>query len=458
MPINPNIAMSFRPVEIQQSDPLRDYATVAQIQNAQIQNQLARQQMEQEQGVTNYLRGGANLSTPEGRAGLRQFGKTGLGYEKLLAEQETNALKRQELEGKIREQRMTALGTGLTAVMQDPSDANLASAFDRLDATGVDTKPYRQSLLSEPDLAKRRSIITQYVTTNPEGRQALAFVQPKPLQVTRADKSIVFLDQNPNSPTYGQEVMPPQATGMSPYETGRLALEGKRVGLEGTRVGLESERVRLAQDEARLKREGIEGIAPKELQKREAALPAATAAMKGFESKSDSFVKDLIQLRDHPGLSEITGLVAGRLPALSAQGRAAQALYDKVVAKGGFQALQDLRDASKTGGALGNVSNQEGKQLTASFSAIDRRQDAPDVKAALDRAIGDVEGAKTRMREAYDATYAYRSARQPAESAAPATGGAKLDQERANAKAAIAAGASEAAVRARFKQNTGQEL
>ena len=150
-------------------------------------------------------------------------------------------------------------------------------------------------------------------------------------------------------------------------------------------------------------------LTPKEKQKREASYPQATSAISSFETKADSFVKDIEKLRDSPGLSEITGFAAGRLPGLTANGRAAQALYDKIVAKGGFQALQDLRDTSKTGGALGNVSNQEGKQLTASFAAIDRRQDAKDVKAALDQAIGDIQGSKTRLREAYDMTYSYKS-------------------------------------------------
>lgn len=163
----------------------------------------------------------------------------------------------------------------------------------------------------------------------------------------------------------------------------------------------------------------LEALPPKEIQKREAALPQATSAIKGFENKSDSFVKDLQALRDHPGLNQITGLVAGRVPGLTAEGRAAQALYDKVVAKGGFQALQDLRDASKTGGALGNVSNQEGKQLTASFAAIDRRQNAEDVRAAIDQAIGDIQGSKTRLREAYDATYAYKQGGGAAAKSAP---------------------------------------
>jgi len=156
-------------------------------------------------------------------------------------------------------------------------------------------------------------------------------------------------------------------------------------------------------------------LTPKEKQKREAAYPQATSAISSFETKADSFVKDIEKLRDSPGLAEITGFAAGRIPGITANGRAAQALYDKIVAKGGFQALQDLRDASKTGGALGNVSNQEGKQLTASFAAIDRRQDAKDVRAALDQAIGDIQGSKTRLKEAYDMTYSYK-AEQPKKS------------------------------------------
>jgi hypothetical protein len=153
----------------------------------------------------------------------------------------------------------------------------------------------------------------------------------------------------------------------------------------------------------------MESLPPKEIQKREAALPAATSAVNGFDTKAKSFIKDLIALRDDVGLDQITGPIYGRTGSVSRAGSRAQALYDKIVAKGGFQALQDLRDASKTGGALGNVSNQEGKQLTASFAAIDQRQNAKDVQAAINQAIADIEGARTRTREAYDSTYSYKS-------------------------------------------------
>ena len=193
---------------------------------------------------------------------------------------------------------------------------------------------------------------------------------------------------------------------------------------EQQRIALEQRRVELAEKEAQRKTQGLEALPPKEIQKREAAFPQATSAIKGFETKSESFIKDLKALRDDPGLDQITGAIYGRTPSVSREGSRAQALYDKVTAKGGFQALQDLRDASKTGGALGNVSNQEGKQLTASFAAIDRRQAKEDVQAAIDQAIADVEGSKTRMREAYDSTYSYKTpAAAPAAPAAPAAGG-----------------------------------
>jgi hypothetical protein len=153
----------------------------------------------------------------------------------------------------------------------------------------------------------------------------------------------------------------------------------------------------------------MEGLPPKEIQRREATYPQATSSVKGFETKADSFIRDLEKLRDDPGLENITGPIFGRTGSVTREGSRAQALYDKVIAKGGFQALQDMRDASKTGGALGNVSNQEGKQLQASVAAFDRRQNAEDVRAAIDQLIEDIQGSKSRMREAYDATYEYKN-------------------------------------------------
>ena len=163
-------------------------------------------------------------------------------------------------------------------------------------------------------------------------------------------------------------------------------------------------------------------LAPKELQKREAAYPQAKASVTGYESKADKFIKDIDELLENKsGLDEITGYLAGRteFSAISKEGREALAKYNQIVAKGGFQALQDIRDMSKTGGALGNISNQEGKQLIQSFASVDRRQDADSVRAALEQVKNDIEGSKTRIRETFDEQYAYKNATP----AAPTGGG-----------------------------------
>jgi hypothetical protein len=171
----------------------------------------------------------------------------------------------------------------------------------------------------------------------------------------------------------------------------------------------------------------LEGLTPKDMQKREAAFPQATLSVKSYESKTDSFIKELEALRDDPGLDQITGSVYGRTPSVSREGSRAQAAYNKIFAKGGFQALQDLRESSKTGGALGNVSNQEGERLERSIvGGLDRTQNAEDVKQGINDLINDIKTSKTRIRDAYDMTYEYRSQRgQAAPAAGQGTGGFK---------------------------------
>jgi hypothetical protein len=162
----------------------------------------------------------------------------------------------------------------------------------------------------------------------------------------------------------------------------------------------------------------IEGLTPQMRQNLEKSYPQATTSLRGHISKTASFIKDIEALRDSAGLDSITGFAAGRAPGFTDAGRAAVALYDKVVAKGGFQVLQDMRDMSKTGGALGNISDRENTQLKAAFAAIDRKQNADDVRAALDNLITELKGSAVRVKDAYDLTYEYRRANAP-----QATGG-----------------------------------
>lgn len=166
----------------------------------------------------------------------------------------------------------------------------------------------------------------------------------------------------------------------------------------------------------------MEGLTPRERQNREAKLPAARAAISAFESKADKLASQIEELLKHPGLNQITGLLGGRIVGITDAGRRAEALYKSIVAQGGFSELQAMRDASTTGGALGNVSNQEGQYLRDAFGVLQRTQSTEDLQRGLRDALNTLRSAKTRTREAFDDTYAYREGATP--SAAPASRGA----------------------------------
>lgn len=153
----------------------------------------------------------------------------------------------------------------------------------------------------------------------------------------------------------------------------------------------------------------MEGLTPKEIQTREAKYPAATLAVKTIESSSDRLASDLEALAKHPGLSGISGLVYGNTPAITKDARVALEKYKSILARGGFAELQAMRSASPTGGALGNVSNQENQYLRDAFAAIGRSQDTADLKTALESAANVARAAKQRVRDAYDLTYDYKT-------------------------------------------------
>lgn len=153
----------------------------------------------------------------------------------------------------------------------------------------------------------------------------------------------------------------------------------------------------------------MESLAPKEIQAREAKYPQATLAVKTIESSSDRLASDLDELAQHPGLSGISGIIYGNTPAITKNARVALEKYKSILARGGFSELQSMRAASPTGGALGNVSNQENQYLRDAFAAIGRSQDTADLKTALESAANVARASKQRVRDAYDMTYDYKT-------------------------------------------------
>jgi hypothetical protein len=450
--VNPNIAMSFRQPDIQAPNALAQFAQIQQIQGGRQAQELNALKMQEAQAAMEERNALRQLNPAEADYENQLFRvnpQLGIQYRKERSAAEASgaataasraAASTSEFELKAKQRKFVQdLKRDLSS---NPSDANITAFGEDAVLQGLYTPEQAertvQQLLAIP-VADRAQIFAQSGASAADLRPQVvapggSLVQGGRAVFTAPERQDTDLIRNFNAAKaqgftgnlfdYERRIKEAGRTpAQAPQPSAPVAVVDPTTGKQVLVSREEALRGRMTPAAA------MESLSPKEIQTREAALPQATAAVKGFASKSESFVKDLLALRDHPGLSQITGIAAGRLPGITADGRAAQALYDKVVAKGGFQALQDMRDASKTGGALGNVSNQEGKQLTASFAAIDRRQDAPDVQAAIDEAVASIEGAKIRMREAYDSTYAYKAGSAPA-AAAPKL--APQDQEALN--------------------------
>lgn len=421
MAVNPAIAMGTRGIEL--ADPLAQYGKVAAIQQAQNQNALAQYQLS-----------AAQRADEQAANRLRVFQEAGGDPKKVY-----NALLQLgDVEGATKLAKGEA-DVGKTRAETIAQHMKLSEERLKTVRTPEDYLAWHQSNHADPVLAdyfKPLGITAETQTQKimqqlqqPGGFENLfkqsALGLEKSMEQVLTSQNLGRTIQVLSTPKYAMPGAAPQATvvpgsvqqvTMAPGEAERIAIARGQLGVSQGQLELARQKERRIADTG----EGTE-LAPKEIQKREAAYPKATSAVKSFEANSDGFISDLKKLRDHPGLSNITGVIAGRTPSFTSEGRAAQALYDKIVAKGGFQALQALREASTTGGALGSVSNQEGKQLVQSFAAIDQRQDAPDVQAAIDQVIQEVEGTKARVREAYDMTYDYKNRRGHKATPAPAS-------------------------------------
>jgi hypothetical protein len=135
MPLDPNIILGARPPQIDfaQLSPMNAMTNVMKFRQADQESQLNALKMAEyertrteEDDVRNYLKA-ANLSTPEGRTGLNQFGKTGLAYSKALSEQDTAALTQKETQFKVQKARKDFVAQAQRDTSQNPSDANITA-------------------------------------------------------------------------------------------------------------------------------------------------------------------------------------------------------------------------------------------------------------------------------------------------------------------------------------------
>jgi hypothetical protein len=153
----------------------------------------------------------------------------------------------------------------------------------------------------------------------------------------------------------------------------------------------------------------IEGLSPKDIQKREAVLPQARQAVKTISNTMSVIDQTVDRILNNPeGLDGITGLVYGRTPALTDAARKANADLEQLKNLAFVQGLTELRAASKTGAGVGNVSNREGDRFENLKASLDRTQSKTDLEDALRRLKSQAGFTSQSMQEAFDETYKYK--------------------------------------------------
>lgn len=111
------------------------------------------------------------------------------------------------------------------------------------------------------------------------------------------------------------------------------------------------------------------------------------------------------ELRDAPGLSGIVG-VEGHFPDYpGGEAAHARALLETLKSQIGFGVLQNMREMSPTGGALGQVSEMENRLLQQNLAALGTNQSEADFKKSLNKVIQYANDSKNRLQRAYQTTY-----------------------------------------------------
>jgi hypothetical protein len=168
----------------------------------------------------------------------------------------------------------------------------------------------------------------------------------------------------------------------------------------------------------------MEGLAPKEIQNREAKYPVAkraTATVSATMTEIENTIDRL--LANEKGLNGITGFVGGRTFALTNEARKAEADLKQLKNLAFVQGLTELRNASSTGAGVGNVSNKEGDRFENLKASLEQTQSTDDLKASLKRLKSQSTATRDTVNQAFEDTYAYR-ANAPAAAAKPSGGGA----------------------------------
>ena len=213
---------------------------------------------EEEEGTRNYL-SKTDLSTPEGRSGLRQFGKTGLAYEKSLSDAETANLAQKKTQFEIQKARKDFIAATQRDTSQNPSDENITAYKQDLLANPLFTEAEKTQLVAGADRILAMPVAERKAFMASQGASA------SELKPTLTSQNLGKTTQVLSSPAFGgtATVVPGSVQNITMTlaqereaadSAKRIEQDNKRIALEGRRVNVSEENSR--RDAIRLKQEG----------------------------------------------------------------------------------------------------------------------------------------------------------------------------------------------------------
>ena len=411
MAIDSSIALGVKPIQLE--NPMNRMAAMYQLQGAQQTNQLNQMKMQEAQQAVieaNALRQ-LDPSAPDYIDRVMKINPaTGFAFAKSAQEAKNAKLTGNKTALDVHKEAKASLDQAWRDISRRPDDENIISYLR--DVASSDLYPPEVKRI----VASTGGILLKMPFADRGAFMASQGASSAELKPTMTSQQLGGTTQMLSTPAFGGPSTVVPGSVQTITESANNVATNARMKEEG-RLNRGQAQAHFDETQA-LKREGLSELPPKEIQKREAKYPAATAALKESIAANEQLIKDLTALQEHPGLKGITGTIYGRTPSVVEASREAKAKFDKIMARGGFQELAKMRAASPTGGALGNVSDTEGKYLRAAFAAMDPNQSTESFKKAVNDAVEELKGSNGRIQEAYNMTYDYKAPR----TASPALG------------------------------------
>ena len=150
------------------------------------------------------------------------------------------------------------------------------------------------------------------------------------------------------------------------------------------------------------------GTKTAELQaQKDMAFPDAQAQFEAALATIDNRLADIKRFREHPAATRVIGPLDAFTPNFG-RARGAQAIYDALVATATLDELQQMRQNSPTGGALGNVSDADIRVLRQSIGALGQDQSEEDFNESLRIFEVRLKTARDRLIRRFKENYGYK--------------------------------------------------